>query len=246
MHKLRVFSPNHSCAPLRNIVFNKRILFRFGSTTPLVSKYKYLEINSIEGVIASSNKITMKKVFDKLNIHHSKWINSTNKQLIVNFFDKYKMLIAKHKRSSQGKDIYYIDTLEKLQELLNTVDLKDFVFEEYNFFPSEYRMHVDRDYGCFYACKKILKEDADVEWHKHANNSVFVRVKEDTILPDCWNSIIEDCQKICQDMNMNILCFDILCCNDSFIIVETNSAPALADFGLTYYANHIQKYYGNR
>ena len=46
-------------------------------------------------------------------------------------------------------------------------------------------------------------------------------------------------------MNMHILCFDILCCDNDFIIVETNSAPALATYGLTYYSNHIQKYYGN-
>lgn len=245
MYNLRVFSPNKSCAPLRTLMFNKRILLRFGSTTPLVSKFKYLEINSIDGVIQSSNKITMKKIFDKTNIHHSNWINSSDAHTIVTFFNKYKILIAKHKRSSQGKDIYYIDSKETLVDLIKTIHLKDYVFEEYCFFPNEYRLHVDADHGLFYACKKVLKEDADVEWHRHFNNSIFVRVTEDTILPPCWNNIIEDCQKICKAMNMNILCFDVLCGDNNFIIVETNSAPALATYGLTYYANHIQKYYGN-
>lgn len=245
MYNLRIFSPNKSCAPLRNLQFNRRVFLRFGSTTPLVSKFKYFELNSIEGVRMSSNKIIMKRIFDEQNIHHSNWISSDNPHLIINFFNKYKMLIAKHKRSSQGKDIYYIDTLESLMELLKTVNIKDFVFEKYCFFPSEYRVHVDKDHGCFYACKKVLKEDAEVEWHKHFNNSTFVRVTEEHVLPQCWDELIKECQMICKAMNMHILCFDILCCDNDFIIVETNSAPALATYGLTYYSNHIQKYYGN-
>lgn len=245
MYKLRVFSPNKSCAPLRLATFNKRILLRFGSTTPLISKFKYTEINSIEGVIQSSNKITMKQIFDKINIHHSNWINTTNIHELLAFYNKYKILIAKHKRSSQGKNIYYIDTIESLRELINNINLKDFVFEEYCFFPNEYRMHVDADHGLFYACKKVLKEDADVEWHRHFNNSIFVRITEDMELPECWNDIINECKQVCKAMNMNILCFDILCSNNNFILVETNSAPALATYGLTQYLNHIQKYYGN-
>lgn len=244
MYNLRIFSPNKSCAPLRNLQFNRRIFLRFGSTTPLVSKFKYFELNTIEGVRMSSNKIIMKRIFDEQNIHHSDWISSSNIHHIINFFNKHKMLIAKHKRSSQGKGIYYIDTFESLIELINNIDLKDYVFEKYCFFPSEFRVHVDKDHGCFYACKKVLNEDAEVEWHKHANNSIFVRI-EDEKKPQCWNDIIKECQIICEAMQMNILCFDILCCDNDFIIVETNSAPALATYGLTYYSNHIQKYYGN-
>ena len=244
MYNLRIFSPNKSCAPLRNLQFNRRVFLRFGSTTPLVSKFKYFELNSIEGVRKSSNKIIMKRIFDEQNVHHSNWISSDNPHLIINFFNKYKMLIAKHKRSSQGKNIYYIDTLESLLELLKTVNIKDFVFEKYCFFPSEYRVHVDKDHGCFYACKKVLLEDAKVEWHKHANNSKFAVVREDHIKPSCWNNIIESCQKTMRYMNLNIACFDVLCCDNDYIIVESNTAPSLAINGITFYSNHIQKYYG--
>ena len=85
MFRLRDFSPNASCAPLRSIPFNKRVLLRLGSTTPLVSKYKYLEINTIEGIRTSANKITMKKAFDRSHINHSEWINSINKNKILEF-----------------------------------------------------------------------------------------------------------------------------------------------------------------
>ena len=91
---------------------------------------------------------------------------------------------------------------------------------------------------------KVLLEDVKVEWHKHANNSKFVVVHEDHIKPDCWNTIIESCQKVMHCMDLHIACFDILCCNNDFIIVESNTAPSLAINGIMFYSNHIQKYYG--
>lgn len=245
MFKLRVFSPNASCAPLRSIPFNKRVLLRLGSTTPLVSKYKYLELNTIEGIRTSANKITMKHAFDKAGVIHSEWINGTKEQ-IKNFFNKHKILIAKHRHSSKGKDIYYIDNNQSLEELLGKINIKDFIFEKYYFFPNEYRVHVDVNHGCFYACKKILKEDAEVQWHKHAENSIFVLLTKDHILPNCWQQMIEDCVKALKQMNLTIACFDVLCSNDRYIIVESNTAPSLATYGITYYSNHLKKYYDTR
>lgn len=246
MFKLRVFSPNKSCAPLRSIPFTRRVLLRLGSTTELVSKYKYLEINTIAGVKTSANKITMKRAFDIAKVTHSEWISSVNKDAIRKFFSLHKILIAKHKHSSKGKNIYYIDSLESLEDLLRTVNIKDFVFEKYYFFPNEYRVHIDVNHGCFYACKKVLKEDADVEWHKHADNSIFVLVTKEHVLPECWQKIINDCIKALKEMQLTIACFDILCSNNDYIIVESNTAPSLATYGITYYSNHLRKYYDTR
>ena len=247
MHKLRVFSPNQSCAPLRNLEFPNRILLRLGSTTPLNSKYKYLELNSIDGVRVSANKIYMKSVFADVNIHHSEWGHFTNPGDLRQFFAQHKIVIAKHRHSSKGENIYYIDNKKALEMFIDThKNLPEFIFEKYYFYPNEYRLHVDVNHGCFYACKKILNDDALVQWHKHANNSTFVYVTPEHIKPDCWNQIVEDCQTVMKAMGLHIACFDILCSNDNFIIVESNTAPSLADYGLTFYSNHIQKYYGTR
>lgn len=246
MYKLRVFSPNSSCAPLRNMILPKRILLRLGSTTPLISKFKYIELNSIDGIRKSANKILMKKCFDEAGIHHSEWINSVKENNIIEFFKEHKIIIAKHKHSSKGNDIYYIDTMEKMIDFLDNQNFKEFVFEKYYFFPQEYRVHVDVNNGCFYACKKVLKEDADVEWHKHANNSVFVLAMNPEKRPACWNDMIEDCQKIMKNMKLDIICFDVLCSNNEFIIVESNTAPCLANNGINYYCNHLNKYFKNR
>lgn len=245
MYKLRVFSPNKSCAPLRDLLLSKRVLLRLGSTTPLVSRFKYIELNSIEGVRISANKILMKTAFDKANINHSEWICSKNINIIKDFVKTHKIVIAKHYHSSKGEGIYYIDSNNILDEFLqNHPDIHNYVFEKYYFFPNEYRLHVDVKHGCFYACKKVLLEEANIEWHKHANNSKFVLVRNEDNIPDCWKDIIIACQKAMIEMSLNIACFDILCCNNDFIIVESNTAPSLADFGITYYSNHIQKYYG--
>lgn len=246
MLKLRVFSPNTSCAPLRSIPFNQRVLLRLGSTTPLISKYKYLEINTIEGVKTSGNKILMKRAFDKAGISHSEWISSSDKASVHEFFNCHKILIAKHKHSSKGQNIYYIDNLKSLDDLCNNINIRDFVFEKYYFFPNEYRVHVDVHHGCFYACKKVLKQDAEVQWHKHADNSIFVLVTEKHKLPVCWENIISDCIKALKQMDLTIACFDILCSDNSYIIVESNTSPSLASFGITYYGNHLKKYYDTR
>lgn len=246
MYKLRVFSPNKSCSPLRGIPFYKRILLRLGSTSPLNSKYKYLELNTIKGVRISANKILMKEAFDRCAINHSEWINSSDKKEINNFFEDNKILIVKHRHSSKGKNIYYIDSKDSLNSLLSKINPKSFVFEKYYFFPWEYRVHVDVNHGCFYACKKVLNEDAEVQWHKHANNSSFVLVKKDSKLPECWNNIIRDCILALKEMDLTIACFDVLCSNNKFIIVESNTAPSLASFGLTYYINHLKKWYDSR
>ncbi|MEG1495446.1 MAG: hypothetical protein RRZ84_07795 [Romboutsia sp.] len=246
MFRLRIFSPNASCAPLRSIPFNQRVLLRLGSTTPLVSKYKYLELNTINGVKTSANKITMKKAFDAAKISHSEWITSKNINDIRKFFHIHKILIAKHRNSSQGKNIYYVDNIQSLENLFTTINIKDFVFEKYYFYSLEYRVHIDVNHGCFYACRKVLKDDADIQWHKHANNSIFVLVTKEHILPECWEKMILECIKALKQMQLTIACFDILCSNDRYIILESNTAPSLASYGITYYGNHLKKYYDFR
>lgn len=247
MYKLRVFSPNKSCAPLRNLKLHNRVLLRLGSTTPLVSKFKYIELNTIKGVQISANKIHMKKAFDKAHVTHSEWISSKDVNVIIDFVKKHKIVIAKHHHSSKGEGIYYIDNFGALNDfVLNHPDIHNYVFEKYYFFPNEYRVHIDVNHGCFYACKKVLLEDADVEWHKHANNSKFVLVRRGDIIPDCWDNMLTECHSAMIEMGLHIACFDVLCSNNEFIVVESNTAPSLADYGITYYSNHIQKYYGAR
>lgn len=242
--KIRIFSPNHSCAPLRKVRVKTRTLLRFGSITPLHSKYKYRELNSIEGIRISSNKIKMKQAFDKVKIHHSEWLNTTNINKALEFIKQHKIIIAKNKHSSKGEGIYYIDSIESFNNVLKTESLSNLVLERYYFFPQEYRVHVDRKYGCFYACKKLINDEGEVQWHKHANTASFMMMNPQKSYPFCWDSIIEDCKQFMEYVSLDITCFDVLCNNTEFIIVESNTAPSLGPYGLSVYINHLNKYYG--
>lgn len=107
MVKLRVFSPNSSCALLRNIPFRNRVLLRLGSTTPLVSRYKYLELNTIEGVKTSGNKISMKRAFDEAGIIHSEWICSSKRARVYDFLKSIKFSLLSTSIRLKEKHLLY-------------------------------------------------------------------------------------------------------------------------------------------
>lgn len=58
--------------------------------------------------------------------------------------------------------------------------------------------------------------------------------------------MINDCIKALKQMKLTIACFDVLCSDDNYIIVESNTAPSLASYGITYYSNHLKKYYDTK
>lgn len=47
-------------------------------------------------------------------------------------------------------------------------------------------------------------------------------------------------------MHLTIACFDILASNYGYQIIESNTAPSLGSYGITYYSNHLKKYYDSR
>lgn len=274
MYKLVLRSNNKSCAPLRELRFDKKVLYRMGSTTPeeeILKNHKHkffnLVINTIEGCKISSDKRLMKKCFKENNIKTSEYFAPFTDDKIVDMFkiqqdiiiikdlfEKWnnKMIIKKY-NSSKGNNIYYIDTKEKLEEFLKEqkYHLFDFVFEKYYTYSKEYRLHVTKN-GCFYTCRKMLKNDAEVRWHRHENNSVWIL--EDNPLfdkPKSWDKIVEECKKVLKVMKLDIAAFDVkVQTNDKkdpdFIILESNTAPALGEIGIEKYKKElsclVQKY----
>lgn len=267
MYKLVVRSKNHSCAPLREIRLNKKVLYRMGSTTPepeILKKHKTkyfdLIINSIIGCMTSGDKRLMKKCFKDNNIKTAEYFAPFADNKVVDMFkiqqdiitikDLFEQwnnrMIVKKYNSSKGNDIYYIDTKEKLEEFLKEqkYHLFDFVFERYYTYSKEYRLHVTQD-GCFYTCRKMLKNDAKVRWHRHENNSVWIL--EDNPLfdkPKSWDKIVEECKKALTALELDIAAFDVkVQTNDKkdpdFIILESNTAPALGEIGIEKYKKEL-------
>lgn len=244
-----------------------------GSTTPteVASKYPIdLEINTAEACRVSGDKLLMKQAFDVWNgvhqdkiIPHAEWLTygKYKQQVgviadITDFIQELERLletswnkmIIKHQYSSKGNGIYFIQSKEDLLAWAGNDHrhhIAHYVFEKYYTYSKEYRLHVTND-GCFYTCRKMLKNDAEVRWHRHENNSVWIL--EDNPLfckPNNWDNIVAACINAKNAVGLDIAAIDVKVQskdNPNFIILETNSAPALGEIGVNKYKELLNKY----
>ena len=82
--KAQIRTKNFSAKPLRNSLFSKQsVIVRLGSTTPLEKAYPkkvtftdIIEINTVEAVENSRNKLNMKTCFSLLDLPQAKWWSS--------------------------------------------------------------------------------------------------------------------------------------------------------------------------
>lgn len=251
---LKIRSKNQSCAPLRRCIETKTpTVLRLGSTTPLDQIFspkllpKAKEINTIEGCIISGNKTKMKEAFDKAEVKTARWMNMSQGQ--HDYVDELEFpAIIKHNHSSKGNGIYYIENEEDLEEFVNEHknNINEYIIEEYKKYVREYRLHVTED-GCFYTCRKMLREDAEVRWHRHENNSVWIMEENELFdKPSNWDDIVNECIKAMKACKLQICAIDVKVqsskkANPEFIILETNSAPALGAIGIEKYKEQLKK-----
>lgn len=257
---LLVRTRNVSCAPLKALAVPRRTIYRMGSVTPtekITSRTDYLEINSPDSCKISGDKILMKQCFIENEIPTAEYaIIGQNENIeefksrLINLFSQWKKMIIKHKHSSKGNGIYFIESVDDLNQWLNDNRPDNFVFEKYYTYSKEYRLHVDDTNGCFYTCRKMLKNDADVRWHRHENNSVWILEDNEMFdKPDNWDAIVQDCMKAIKSVGLNIGAVDIKVQthknNPRYIILETNSAPALGEIGIEKYKEELINYINN-
>ena len=253
---LIVRSRNTSCKELRSLMITKRVIYRMGSTTPteaITKRKDYIEINSPEACSISGDKILMKKAFVENNVPTAEYFDITDvddedlHQQLFEHFTEWGKMIVKHKHSSKGNGIYFIDNEEKFWEFIeNTQNLKNYIFEKYYTYSKEYRLHVNK-YGCFYACRKMLKNDAEVRWHRHENNSVWI-LEENPMFdkPNNWDDIVKSCIDAMNAVELDVAAVDVKTQtntqNPKYIILETNSAPALGNIGIEKYKQMLTDY----
>ena len=243
---LKIRTKNHTAQPLKNLIeVNTRAVFRLGSITPTEEIFPrgvalnkpIIEINTAEACHNSGDKILMKQCFTKDNVKSAMWMKLNNPAIYENFIDF--PLIIKHKNSCKGRGIYYIQNNDDLREFVDSYnDLHNYIIEKYYNYSKEYRLHVTKD-GCFYTCRKMLKEDAEERWHRHDMNSVWI-IEENPLFekPSNWDLIVEECVKALNAVGLDIGACDIKVQsekgrdrggNPEFIVMEVNSA---ASFGL--------------
>lgn len=237
---------------------------RLGSTTEIPSDV--IMLNSIEGVKNSSNKLLMKQCFIKVGVSTAvayKICIDDEETYFINLDDNEDKrlnsvsypIVAKHHYGSRGQGNYLLKTVDELHSWMSNKSserLNNYLFEEFVNYALEFRLHVTK-HGCFYACRKALKLDTPKEekWHFHSDTCVwYLETNEKFLKPNSWDDIIEDCKKALESIGADILAFDVKVQSSSdkkgnpreyqkFIIIESNSAPSLNEYGAQEYIKII-------
>jgi len=252
---VQIRSKNDTAAALRGkVVTRKRTVLRLGSNTSTDQIFpegvrrgkEIVEINTVEACHNSGNKITMKQMFDAAGIITAEWkpLNEVFEENNVIDWDHFPAII-KHKNSSKGNGIFYIEDGDQLRTFQNEHNnLSNYIIEKFYNYVKEYRLHVTKD-GCFYTCRKMLRDDAQERWHRHDSNSVWI-LEENELFdkPSNWDAIVAECVKAMQSVGLDISAIDIKVNKQrepKFIILETNSGPALATITTEKYINKLQE-----
>lgn len=245
---LIVRSRNTTCKALKEIIVPRTTILRFGSTTPTEEITRCpnpIEINTAQACAISSNKIWMRQAFVEHNIPIAEGICAKSIDDILDFLKKHGTIICKHIHSSKGKGIYLLSSENEIKEWAEDHSIEDYVFEKYYTYTREYRLHITKN-GCFYACRKMLKRDAKVRWHRHNVNSVWI-LEENPLFdkPTNWDSIVSSCIDALNAVGLDVAAFDVKVQSNKYkepkyIILESNSAPSLGEIGIEKYKETLR------
>ena len=221
-----------------------RSVIRFGSSTEVEDSVakggNRIEINTVNAIKISANKLLMKQKFVEAGVKTAEWLpGSTGKAVVLETIG-FPMVIKAH-HGSKGRG----NTLIKNEDDWNDWWTKNnsssnYIFEKFMNFGHEFRLHVTED-GCFYTCRKALKQDVpeDQKWRRHDDICVwFLETNENFQKPNSWNDIVSDCVKALKAVGADLLSFDVrvqtprdkdgnLRPYQEYILLECNSASSM-------------------
>ena len=241
---------------------------RFGSTTVMSEKVpNMVECNTPEAIQNSSSKLRMKNCFTNANVKTADWwiknltgngfiqkIHNKNNHVVINNSEMPFPIVAKSHFGSRGKGNTLLHNLQELETFISTHSstLNNYIFERFYNYNREYRLHVDSD-GCFYTCRKMLKEDTpkDQRWFRNDSNSVWiVEENEKFDKPNSWNNIVADCVKALKAVGLDFGACDVRVQSTNeengnrrkycdYIVIEINSAPSFGEITKTKYLEQL-------
>lgn len=218
-----------------------RSVIRFGSSTEVedtVAKGgNRIEINTVEAIKISANKLLMKQKFTEAGVRTANWRQHCP---IEGLTDLEFPIVAKAHYGSKGKGNTLLKTHEEYLEWTSGKNLSNYIFEKFMNFGHEFRLHVTED-GCFYTCRKALKQDVpeDQKWRRHDDICVwFLETNENFQKPNSWNDIVSDCVKALKTVGADLLSFDVRVQTprdkdgnsrpyQEYILLECNSASSM-------------------
>lgn len=233
-----------------------KAVYRHGSLTELPGR----EINSVEAVKTSSSKFLMKEAFLKAGVKTAQWFFAQNNTIAemtaegrveIAREDIPFPLVAKINMGSRGAGMVKIDTLEHFDLFCRNRLNNRYYFEKFYSYSREYRLHVDAA-GCFYTCRKVLKNETEQDKRWYRNDSNCNWILEDNELfdkPVNWDAIVAECVKALNAVGLDIGACDVKVQsrthkdkvreNPDFIIIEINSAPSFGDITLQKYQERL-------
>lgn len=272
---IRSRHPSHT--PLRKNkllpLYPFKSVIRFGSFTDIKDTVTNggdrIEINTIEAITKSSNKLLMKNCFTNLEVPTAKWYTIKNNSLhemikegdqitckLINRNDLPFPLVAKNKWGSKGNGNYKLDNKNQLKDFIDKKNNKidNYIFEKFYNYNREYRLHIHEE-GCFYTCRKMIKNDTDKKdrWFRNDKNSVWILEDNPSFdKPNNWDDIIKASIKSLKSIDLDVGAVDVkvqssknkkgeIRENPEFIILEINSAPSFGDLTLQKYIKEIPK-----
>lgn len=251
--------PSHSVFR-RNIELkkacNRRSVVRFGSTTEVDDSIakggSRVEINTVEAIKNSANKLRMKTCFSNNAVKTADWWKTTD--LPADLTTLPFPLIGKNVFGSRGMGNTFIENVEELQAWLKGKINANYIIEKYYNYVREYRLHVSKN-GCFYTCRKMLKRDApeDNKFQRHDDNCVWI-VEENPLFdkPVNWENVVEESVKALKAVGLDFGAIDLRIQSaktakgkvretPDFIIVEINSAPSMGEITERKYLEELPK-----
>ena len=234
---LRAKAKNTSLLPYQSVI-------RFGSSTEvedtIANGGKRIEINTVQSIKNSANKLLMKQKFQEANVKTAEWITYTNLETLKGWASEKFPIVAKAHFGSKGKGNTLIKSAEELDSWIKTHSPSGYIFEKFMNYGHEFRLHVTEQ-GCFYTCRKALKQGVAEEdkWRRHDDICVwFLEENESFFKPNSWNDIIRDCVLALKAIGADILSFDVRVQSPTdskgnsreyqdYILLECNSASSM-------------------
>lgn len=257
----QIFSRHPSHRPLRRAIRTGsiRALVRFGSSTIPEGRYD-VEINRPDAIANSASKLRMKRCFTKAGVRTANWVDpsqctgASGKTVVSECTKIGYPIVAKHIFGSRGRGNYKLDSVEQLTVWLKGKSISDYIFEKFHNYNREYRLHVTAA-GCFYTCRKMLKNETpdDKRWYRNDSNSVWIVEKKEGrenpvfAKPSNWKEIEAECVKALKSCGLDFGAVDLRVQgkeakgSPEFIIIEINSAPGLGDIGVEIYKTELLK-----
>ena len=241
--KIRSRHPSHGClrGTIQRMPFSSVI--RFGSTTPCATR---VELNTIEAIKNSSSKLRMKNCFKKGQVKTAEWIQPQSVKEVKQFFNDYRDsgIVTKSHFGSRGQGNTLIKTEVELNNWLNNHSgvLSNYIVEKFYNYSREYRLHVTKN-GCFYTCRKMLKQDTpeNKRWYRNDSNSIWIKEENpDFNKPSNWEEVVTESVKALKSTGLDFGAVDLRIQSDKikgkkvnknpeFIVIEINSAPSFGE-----------------